>query len=109
MFREYVYASGDKSEHALTAAAHIDVLTGCRIRDFHALTAFQQRVVQEVHQRLEQFERENEDILDAPFTSYGVNGVSMSFGSRLSQVGGVVIPADLYALLCTTGLCYPAI
>ena len=56
-----------------------------------------------------QFERENEDILDAPFTSYGVNGVSMSFGCRLSQVGGVVIPADLYALLCTTGLCYPAV
>ena len=36
MFRDHVYASGDKSEHALTAAAHIDVLTGCRIRDFHA-------------------------------------------------------------------------
>ena len=30
-------------------------------------------------------------------------------GDRVKDVGGVIIPADLYTLLCSTGLCYPAI
>ncbi len=109
MYRDYVFQSGQKSDSTLTAAEHIDVLTGFRIRDFNALTEFQQRIVERVRVGLERFEEENADILDSPLTSYGINGVSMSFGDRVKEVSGVAIPADLYSLLCSTGLCYPAI
>lgn len=92
-----------------SAAEHIDVLTYFRIRRFDDLTAFQKDTVSIVHKRLTAFESENADILDSALTSYGINGVSMAFGDRVKNVGGVVIPADLYSLLCSTGLCCPAI
>ena len=95
--------------YELSAAQHIDILTGFRIEDFSALTQFQQDIVMSVHERLTDFERENADVLDSFLTSYGINGVSMSFGDRVKEIGGVVIPADLYSLLCATGLCYPAV
>ncbi len=91
------------------AAHHIDVLTGFRIKDYNALTPFQQSTLSAVYEGLTTFEEENADILDTPLTSYGINGVSMTFGERVKTINGVVIPADLYALLCSTGLCYPAI
>ena len=109
MFRDYINAGGNAPEHALSAAEHIDILTGFKIVDFASLTAFQQSVIRRVHNKLEQFERENEDILDSPLSSYSVNGVSMAFGEKIKAVSGVILPAELYALLCSTGLCCPAI
>lgn len=109
MYRDYVYGSGSKSEESLTAAEHVDTLTGFQIQDFTALTVFQQRIIKRVHARLEAFERENADILDTPLTSYSVNGVSMTFDQKVKVISGVTIPADLYAMLCSTGLCYPAV
>lgn len=105
MFADYI----DGLDYELSAAQHIDVLTGFRIEDFSALTPFQQNIVLSVHEKLTDFERENADVLDSFVTAYGINGVSMSFGDRVKEIGGVVIPADLYSLLCATGLCYPAV
>lgn len=109
MFRDYISGQGNENDYALSAAEHIDTLTLFRIHDFERLTDFQQRIVTIVHKRLENFERENEDVLDSLLTSYSVNGVSMSFGDKVKSVGGVVIPAELYTMLCSTGLCYPAV
>lgn len=109
MFCDYVKAQGDNRERAIIAAEHIDILTFNRIQDFNTLTETQQRIIKRVHNRLTQFEEDNEDLLDAPFNSYSINGVSMSFGENVKIVGGVVIPSNLYMTLCSTGLCYPAI
>ena len=109
MFRDYIDGTEGRSDASLSAAEHIDVLTFCRVRDFQSLTPHQQRVLLTVHQKLTDFETENADILDTPLTSYSVNGVSMSFGDKVKVIGGVTIPSDLYSLLCTSGLCYPAV
>ena len=92
------------------AAHHIDVLTYNRIDDYRLLTPRQKTVVEEVYTELAKFEQENAEILNSPLKSYSVNGVSMSFGGEgIKVVSGVIIPSNLYALLVTTGLCYPAI
>lgn len=109
MYREYIAEDPEASEASLSAALHIDVLAGFRIRNFRELTAFQQSIITLVHDKLAEFERENADILEMPLTSYTVNGVSMAFGDKIKSVNGVTIPADLYSLLCSTGLCYPAV
>lgn len=109
MFCDYVKAQGDNRKRAIIAAEHIDILTFNRIQDFNTLTETQQSIIKRVHNRLTQFEEDNEDLLDAPFNSYSINGVSMSFGENVKIVGGVVIPSDLYMTLCSTGLCYLAI
>lgn len=101
--------SGCYTGYDESAAEHIDMLTHFRIGSFNDLTPFQQGIIRTVHAQLAAFERENADILDSLLTSYSVNGVSMAFGDRVKDVGGVIIPADLYTLLCSTGLCYPAI
>lgn len=109
MYRDYVKNQGDNRERALTAAEHIDILTFNRIQDFEALTEVQQSTIKRVHNQLTKFEEDNADILDTPLNSYSINGVSMTFGTNIKTVGGVVIPSDLYMALCSTGLCYPAI
>lgn len=109
MFAEYIqHLSGD--DRSMTAAEHIDTLTFNRIKDFNSLTEFQRRIIKRVHNRLTDFERENEDILDSQLQSYSLNGVSMSFNNQsVKHICGVVIPSELYSLLVSTGLCYPAI
>lgn len=109
MFRDYIGGTEGADDASLTAAAHIDVLTFCRIRDFTALTEHQQKIILDVHEKLTAWESENSDLLDSPFSSYSVNGVSMSLDGKLVTVGGVCVPASLYSLLRLTGLCYPAI
>lgn len=100
---------GIESEAAKSAADHIDTLTFFRISSLEALSAFQQKIVLTVHERLTEFEEDYADLLSTPFSSYSINGVSIAFGSRVEQINGVVIPSELYALLRATGLCYPAI
>ena len=109
MFRDYIEAQGINEPQALISAGHIDVLTYNRIQDFEALTATQQTIIKRVHNRLTKFEEENADILDVPFDSYSINGVSMAFSQNLKLVNGIAIPNDLYMQLLSTGLCYPAI
>lgn len=110
MYSAYIENQGVTDEFAIKAAEHIDTLTFNRIKDFNSLTEFQQRIIRRVHNRLTAYERENEDILDSQLQSYSLNGVSMSFNNQsVKHVCGVAIPSELYSLLVSTGLCYPAI
>lgn len=101
-------------EEALTrllnkASRQIDTLTFCRIREsgFERLTEFQQEQIRYVTCLLADFIYENEDELESMLSSYGINGVSMTFsdGVNVTKVQGVVIRTDIYAELAKTGLC----
>ena len=91
------------------ASRQIDTLTFCRIREsgFDRLTAFQQDQIQYVTCMLADFIYENQDELESMLSSYGINGVSMTFSSgvNVTKVQGVVIRTDIYAELEKTGLC----
>lgn len=91
------------------ASRQIDTLTFCRIREigFDRLTAFQQDQIQYVTCMLADFIYENQDELESMLSSYGINGVSMTFSSgvNVTKVQGIVIRTDIYAELEKTGLC----
>lgn len=91
------------------ASRQIDTLTFCRIREigFERLTAFQQDQIQYVTCLLADFIYENRDELESMLSSYGINGVSMTFsnGVNVTKVQGVVLRTDIYAELEKTGLC----
>ena len=91
------------------ASRQIDTLTFCRIREigFERLTAFQQDQIQYVTCLLADFIYENRDELESMLSSYGINGVSMTFsnGVNVTKVQGVMIRTDIYAELEKTGLC----
>ena len=109
MYSTYIETQTD-DEYKIRAAEHIDILTFNRI-DFERLTEFQKRIITRVHSRLSAFEKENDDMINSYLKSYSINGVSMEFGAswNLMCISGVAIPADIFALLKSTGLCYPAI
>ena len=91
------------------ASRQIDTLTFCRIREigFERLTAFQQDQIQYVTCLLADFIYENRDELESMLSSYGINGVSMTFsnGVNVTKVQGVMIRTDIFAELEKTGLC----
>ena len=90
--------------------ADIDTLTFNRITDYDALTSFQKYILHEVCLRMVAFNIDNRDILNAPLSSYSVNGVSMSFDSmKVKNIGGIYIPPGVYALLAQTGLVFRGI
>lgn len=93
-----------------SASDTIDALTFCRIveRGFEALTAFQQGIIQRVACALAEWQIENADFLDSPYSSYSINGVAASWGNsqNVRNIGGTMIPARLYTELIKTGLCY---
>ena len=110
MYLTYVENQGITDEYQLKSAEHIDTLTFNRIVDYNSLTEFQKCIITRVHKRLAEFEKENEDILNSQLSNYSLNGVSMSFGARsVKFVCGVAIPSEIYSMLLSTGLCYPAI
>ena len=92
------------------ASKTIDALTFCRIveRGLEGLTAFQKGVVQWVACALAEWQTENEDILNNPYSNYSINGVSATWtpGANIKQINGVMLPASIYAELVKTGLCY---
>lgn len=92
------------------ASDTVDALTYCRIveRGVDGLTPFQKGVVQRVVCALAEWQENNADLLDAPYNSYAINGVSVSVGAtkNVRQVCGVMIPSGLYAELVKSGLCY---
>lgn len=110
MFISYIEQQNNVGEFELRAAEHIDILTYNRI-EYDELTDFQKKIIGRVHSRLTAFEKENDEMITSFLQSYSLNGVSMGFGENwnLRVVGGVAIPTDIYALLKSTGLCYPAI
>lgn len=109
MYIDYIETK-TKDEFETRAAEHIDILTFNRI-DFEELSEMQKRIISRVHSRLTAFEKENADMISSYLKSYSINGTSMEFGGswNLMCISGVAIPADLYALLKSTGLCYSAI
>ena len=92
----------------LSASMDIDTLTFNRIVEigFANLTEFQQVIIKKVICRLADFEYENQDLLQSPFNSYSINGVSANFGEawNVEIQNGVAIPKNIYTLLCQTGL-----
>lgn len=100
---------GELTRQLNKASRQIDTLTFCRIREigFERLTAFQQDQIQYVTCLLADFIYENRDELESMLSSYGINGVSMTFsnGVNVTKVQGVMIRTDIYAELEKTGLC----
>lgn len=92
-----------------TAGRQIDTLTYCRIRGigFDNLTAYQQDQIRYVNCLLADFIYENKDELESMLSSYGINGVSMTFsnGINVTKVQNIIIRTDIYAELGKTGLC----
>ena len=90
------------------ASRHVDSLTYNRVvgRGFSNLTEFQQDVIKEVVCLQADFEHENEDLINSVLSSYGINGVSMSFGSswNVHTDKGVAMLRDVHSLLNQTGL-----
>ena len=95
------------------ASDTVDVITLCRIveRGTEGLTGFQRDIVQRVVCALAEWQTENADIIDNPYSSYSINGVSASWGTSKSVkcIGGVLIPSGIYADLAKTGLCYQGV
>lgn len=110
MFISFIEQQKNVDVFVLRAAEHIDILTYNRI-EFDKLTEFQKKTINRVHRRLTAFEEENDDMITSFLKSYSIKGVSMGFGEswNLQVIKGVAIPTDIYALLKSTGLCYPAI
>ena len=103
--------TAENADRAFRGASDtVDSLTFCRIvsRGIDGLTPFQREIVQRVVCALADWQTENADLIDTPYGSYAINGVSASFSasSGVRVVGGTMIPARLYAELCKTGLCY---
>ena len=103
------------------ASRDVDGLTFNRIgtaRDgdavgFDALTPFQRELVKRAVCRHAAFHAEYGEWLDSPLESYGINGVSIGFGSGGSgsasgvvERGGVKTSPRVLALLRMTGLCF---
>lgn len=103
------FTSREQAERALERASDcIDILTYNRIEEFSALTEFQQRIVRKCVCSLAEWQESHADALSSPYRQYSVNGVSASVGAgdTVKVVCGVMIPAEIWALLCTTGLCW---
>ena len=103
--------TAEEAPKALQKASDtVDVITFNRIteRGIEALTGFQRDIVQRVVCALAEWQTQNADIIDNPYSSYSINGVSASWGASKSVkcVSGVLIPSGLYAQLVKTGLCY---
>lgn len=92
------------------ASRDVDVLTFNRIRavGFNQLTEYQRDTIKEVVCEHASFLTENEDMLETYLSSYGINGVSMSFGDtwNLKVQDGVAIKQSLYRRLVSTDLCW---
>ena len=92
-----------------TAGRKIDTLNYCRIRGtgFENLTEFQKDQIRYVNCLLADFIYENKDELESMLSSYGINGVSMTFsnGNNVTKVQNIFFRTDFYAELGKTGLC----
>lgn len=95
------------------ASDTVDSLTYCRIvsRGLWGISDYQKGIVQNVVCALAEWQTENADILTSPYSSYSINGVTATWGTgtNIRKINGVLIPANLYAELVKTGLCYPGV
>lgn len=100
---------GNIDKYLKKASRDIDVLTYNRIvkKGLKNLTNYQQEIIKEVCCEHTSFLCENEAMLKTYLSSYGINGVNMSFGNswNIYIENGVAIDKSLYERLCSTGLC----
>lgn len=111
-FEEYngtVLNPENSDKYLKKSSRDIDVLTFNRIvcDGFENLTDYQKEIVKEVVCEHASFLFENESMLKTYLSSYGINGVNMSFGNSWNVYieSGVAIDKSLYERLCSTGLC----
>lgn len=94
----------------LRASNAVDTLTFCRTnsRPFEEFSSFQIDIIKRVVCALAEWQQENADLIDNPYSTYSINGVSASWGSskNVVTVNGEMIPTRLYHDLVKTGLCY---
>lgn len=106
-------AASEATRALQTASNTVDSLTYCRISSagLESLTAFQRDIIKWVTCALADWQAENADILDNPYSSYSINGVAAAWGKSagVRQVNGVMVPNQIYAELIKTGLCYPGV
>lgn len=111
MYLDYILSNHPApTQEAEKAAEQIDNLTFNRI-EYETLSDYQRKTIDRVHRRLTAFITDNKELLESYLSAYAINGVSMQFGNswNLKVIKGVAIPSDIYQLLMSTGLCYPAI
>lgn len=105
-----LYPEGQASvEEMEQAEDDIDALTLNRIvaRGIEALPEFQRRLVVRAVCRQAEFLHDYGEVLSNPLSSYGINGVSMSWDKKtLVQRGPVRTTNAAYALLQQSGLTY---
>lgn len=98
----------ERDKYLKSASRHVDALTFNRIngKGFENLTGFQQEMIKEVVCLQAEFEYENMDELESIFSSYSINGVSMSFNEswKIEIQQGVAMKKDVYSFLVQTGL-----
>ena len=94
----------------LKASRTVDALTFCRTssRPIESFTGFQADIIRRVVCELAEWQTDNADIINSPYSSYSINGVSASWGSskNIVMINGEMIPSQLYSELVKTGLCY---
>ena len=75
----------------LRASRAVDTLTFCRTnsRPFEEFSSFQADVIKRVVCELAEWQTENADIINSPYSSYSINGVSASWGNakNISKIG----------------------
>ena len=91
------------------ASRHIDALTYNRIvgQGISGLTEFQADIIREVCCEQEDFEYENQDLIETVLSGYSFKGASVQFGNSWNVITdqGVAMKRDTYSMLKQTGLC----
>ena len=97
----------------LKASRTVDALTFCRTssRPIESFTGFQADIIRRVVCELAEWQTDNADIINSPYSSYSINGVSASWGKSVGvrTINGVLIPNSIYSELIKTGLCYTGV
>ena len=109
-FAQLFHGEAISEQELRKASRDVDVLTFNKIHTigFDHLTEYQKETIKEVVCEHASFLSENEDMLETYLSSYGINGVSMSFGDtwNLKVQDGVAIKRSLYRRLVSTDLCW---
>lgn len=109
-YEQYVVAGGKYTEEEFNefidkVTMDINTLTFNRITDFNELTPFQQNIVTKVIVDMIDFNVDYEEVADVVWSSYSINGVSMTLdNTKIENVNGVIIRKYTLGWLEQTGL-----
>ena len=106
--------TAENASEAFRAASDVvDTVTYCRIPGcgLEGLTVFQRGIIQRAVCKLADWRAEHADMLDSPYESYTINGVSATWGAGAGVrcVCGQIIPTSVYSDLVRTGLCFAGV